>query len=99
MSSKVKLLGLGGVKCARVKSMGELGVRDLSCFNRTLIKNWIWRFLNQPNRLWLRVITSRYGTVVSLGGGDKNGNMDYVGRGSGRRGKIPGWWKDICELY
>lgn len=60
------------------KSSGGLGIRDMRCFNRALIKKCIWRFLNEPQRLWVRIIRSRHGDWRSL-------VREGVGFGRGRR--------------
>lgn len=43
----------------RDKNDGGLGIRDVGCFNDALVQKWIWRFLNESNRLWARVIRSK----------------------------------------
>ncbi|KAL8508301.1 hypothetical protein ACS0TY_018771 [Phlomoides rotata] len=43
------------------KKLGGLGIRNLGRFNVSLLSKWIWRFLNEPYRLWARIIQSRHG--------------------------------------
>lgn len=40
------------------KESGGLGIKDLFIFNKALIGKWRWRYLNEPNSLWCRVIKS-----------------------------------------
>ena len=37
---------------------GGLGVGSLAAFNNALLFKWIWRFRNNPNALWARLVTS-----------------------------------------
>uniref|UniRef100_A0A2N9GAG5 Reverse transcriptase domain-containing protein n=1 Tax=Fagus sylvatica TaxID=28930 RepID=A0A2N9GAG5_FAGSY len=42
---------------------GGLGIRLLVPFNKALLGKWLWRFGVEENRLWRRVVASRYGVV------------------------------------
>ncbi|KAL8513823.1 hypothetical protein ACS0TY_013077 [Phlomoides rotata] len=43
------------------KNKGGLGIRDLGQFNIALLSKWIWRLKIEPERLFAKVIMSRYG--------------------------------------
>lgn len=43
------------------KKEGGLGIRDLGVFNIALVGKWIWRLLDEKNRLWAKIIYSKYG--------------------------------------
>uniref|UniRef100_A0A7C9ALA2 Reverse transcriptase domain-containing protein n=1 Tax=Opuntia streptacantha TaxID=393608 RepID=A0A7C9ALA2_OPUST len=44
-------------------SVGGLGVRDLRLFNEALLGKWLWRFLNEKDNLWRKVVAIKYGTT------------------------------------
>ncbi|KAE8707487.1 hypothetical protein F3Y22_tig00110383pilonHSYRG00030 [Hibiscus syriacus] len=48
------------------KELGGLDISDLAVHNRALIEKWIWRFANEKDSLWQRVI-SYMGTKVESG--------------------------------
>ncbi|KAL8537670.1 hypothetical protein ACS0TY_012704 [Phlomoides rotata] len=79
------------------KGKGGLGIRELGQFNLALLSKWVWRFLNDPGRLWARIIISKYGGFVMVSRERSRGlgpRRSEVGCGS-----ISSWWKDICEIY
>lgn len=45
------------------KKEGGLGIRDFLAFNRAILGKWIWRFLNESESLWVKVIRSRFGKL------------------------------------
>ncbi|KAL8490100.1 hypothetical protein ACS0TY_025846 [Phlomoides rotata] len=45
---------------------------------------WVWRFLTESGRLWVRIIRSKYGGLETI---------------SSERLRGSGWWRDICEIY
>ncbi|KAL4310177.1 hypothetical protein GQ457_01G054770 [Hibiscus cannabinus] len=45
----------------RPKDFGGLGLYDLKVKNRALLNKWLWRYGNEPNNLWRRVIDAKYG--------------------------------------
>ena len=47
-------------------SFGGLGVRDLRLFNEALLGKWLWRFMNEKDNLWRKVVTIKYGTTNSV---------------------------------
>ncbi len=61
----------GGLKHCLVKwdticspiADGGLGVRKLVPFNRALLGKWLWRFGEEGDRLWKRVLIARYGAA------------------------------------
>lgn len=42
------------------KKMGGLGIRRLGLHNRALLQKTAWRFIMEPNNLWVRVLKSKY---------------------------------------
>lgn len=58
----------------------------MELFNKVLIGKWRWRFINEANTLWARVITS-----ISKGS-----------RGASARGRgnslASGWWNDVLKV-
>lgn len=70
------------------KTKGGLGVTPLKARNAALCAKWLWRFTNEPNSLWHRVIKSIYG--MSYNGWDAN----FVSCGSCHKP-----WKDISRGY
>ena len=63
--SKTHLVGWDKV-CAPIAN-GGLGIRKLTTFNKVLLGKWLWRFGKEEDRLWRRVVASKYG--VEWGGG------------------------------
>ena len=59
-------------------------MRSLSKLNQTLLCKWNWRFSNEREHLWRRVINRKYGELV---GGWNKGDI--------RGGYGTGVWKDI----
>lgn len=74
--------------CKPVKE-GGLGIRDFGAFNRALLGKWVWRFLNDKNNLWKRVVKARFGELEWSRSGEKS-----EGRGIRRIG----WWKSVVEV-
>ena len=66
------------------KSKGGLGVRRLSILNRALLCKWNWRFANERDNLWRRVISRKFGEE------DGGWYSKEVREGFG-----VGFWKDI----
>ena len=57
--SKTHLVGWDKV-CAPIAN-GGLGIRKLTTFNKALLGKWLWRFGKEEDRLWRRVVASKYG--------------------------------------
>ena len=57
--SKYHLVGWDKV-CARIAN-GGLGIRKITTFNKALLGKWLWRFGKEEDRLWKRVVVSKYG--------------------------------------
>ena len=48
------------------KSKGGFGIKSFSKMNKALLSKWSWRFANERNSLWRKVICSKFGE--SFGG-------------------------------
>ena len=46
--------------CAPIANVG-LGIRKLTTFNKALLEKWLWQFGKEEDRLWRRVVASKYG--------------------------------------
>ncbi|GJT79180.1 RNA-directed DNA polymerase, eukaryota, reverse transcriptase zinc-binding domain protein [Tanacetum coccineum] len=57
------------------KEKGGLGVSSLFVLNRALMFKWIWRFFNQSDSLWVRVIHAIHGVDGRI---DRAGNVGYT---------------------
>ena len=40
---------------------GRLGVKSLAILNRALLGKWLWRFANDSEGIWRRLICTNYG--------------------------------------
>ncbi|GJS98578.1 RNA-directed DNA polymerase, eukaryota, reverse transcriptase zinc-binding domain protein [Tanacetum coccineum] len=45
------------------KENGGLGIGSLYSLNQALMQKWRWRFFNNPNSLWVRLLTSIHGDI------------------------------------
>ena len=61
--------------CAPIAN-GGLGIRKLTTFNKALLGKWLWRFGKEEDRLWRRVLASKY--EEEFGGGGV-GPLSWVG--------------------
>ena len=43
------------------KKKGGLGLRNFSRLNKALLCKWSWRFANERNALWKKVVSSKFG--------------------------------------
>ena len=93
--SKIHLVGWDKV-CAPIANSG-LGIRKLTTFNKALLGKWFWRFGKEEDRLWRRVVASKYRE-------DWGGRTSKLGRGVhgyGLSRGIPMGWEDFsknCQL-
>ena len=46
------------------KSKGDVGIKSFSKMNKALLCKWSWRFANDRNALWRKVICCKYGESV-----------------------------------
>lgn len=43
--------------------MGSLGLKDLIEVNKVTIVRLAWRFLSEPDKLWVQVLLAKYGDL------------------------------------
>ena len=55
------LISLNGPQFAQRRKKGGLGLRKFSRLNKALLRKWSWRFANERNALWRKVVSSKYG--------------------------------------
>ncbi|XP_057810311.1 uncharacterized protein LOC131024792 [Salvia miltiorrhiza] len=67
---------------------GGLGFRNLEEFNRVLVVKWVWRYLQERESLWARVVRSIFGEVEW----GEEGRLRL-----GKRHPKGGWWPKIVE--
>ncbi|GKE12490.1 hypothetical protein Tco_1416041 [Tanacetum coccineum] len=62
------------------KDKWGLGVSSFYALNRALMFKWVWRFRNNNNSLWARVIMALHGDNGSLGSSSKHAStwLDIV---------------------
>ncbi|PWA94261.1 hypothetical protein CTI12_AA061190 [Artemisia annua] len=60
-SWKSRLLSIGGRLTLTNRALGGLGVGSLRAKNLALLAKWQWRFLNEKDGVWNKVISSFYG--------------------------------------
>lgn len=48
-------------KICKPKQEGGLGIKNLELFNEVLLGKWVWRMHIEGNRLWVKVLVSKYG--------------------------------------
>ena len=46
------------------KKKGGLGLRRFSNLNKVLLCKWCWRFVNERNSLWRKVISCKFGEGI-----------------------------------
>nr|GEV97898.1 RNA-directed DNA polymerase, eukaryota, reverse transcriptase zinc-binding domain protein [Tanacetum cinerariifolium] len=73
----------GGLVLAS-KENGGLGIGSLYSLNQALIQKWRWHFFNNPNSLWVRLLTSIHGDID-----DASSFLNHVGS-QGVWGRIVG---------
>ena len=67
---------------------GGLGVKDLGGFNLALLAKWAWKFLTEPNSLWVEVIKARGQNLVY----DREAFQQPFLRSCSR------WWLDVVKV-
>ena len=78
--------------CAPIAN-GGLGIRKITTFNEALLGKWLWRFGKEEDRLWRRVVVSKYGE-------DGGGWTSKLGRGAHGCGLWRGirmGWEDFSK--
>ena len=70
------------------KKKGGLGLRRFSILNKALMCKWCWRFANERDSLWRKVIRSKFGEVY---GGWSSGEI--------KGGFGVGLWKEIRKEW
>ncbi|XP_040989997.1 uncharacterized protein LOC121237354 [Juglans microcarpa x Juglans regia] len=48
-------------------SNGGSGIRNVRVFNRSLLGQWLWRYIKEPEALWKTVIENKYGGLGGVG--------------------------------
>lgn len=66
--------------------LGGLGIGNLLQKNIALLFKWLWRYFNEPNALWRRVVADKYGYDSTL----NFSNLVIPSNG--------GPWSNICKL-
>ena len=46
------------------KRKGGIGIKSFSKMNKALLSKWSWRFANDRNSLWRKVICSKFGEAI-----------------------------------
>lgn len=65
--SNKKIAWVEWKKVCNSKEQGELGVKELTLFNKALLGKWMWQFLIKRGSLWVRVLESKYGEFRGRG--------------------------------
>ena len=89
--SKYHLVGWDKV-CAPIANSG-LGIRKIITFNKALLGKWLWWFGKEEDRLWRRVVVSKYRE-------DWGGWTSKLGKGAHGCGLWRGihmGWKDFSK--
>jgi hypothetical protein len=73
--------------CSPIRE-GGLGIPNLRSFNRALLGKWLWRYANEPEAWWRKVVEAKYGS-------ERGGWWSKVGSGSHGRGL----WKYISKEW
>ncbi|CAK8574960.1 unnamed protein product [Lathyrus sativus] len=71
------------------KSKGGLGIKDLVCFNKSLLPKCLWTCINDTSALWKGLLVSKYGNL--------NKRL-MVKREPGNMLMESQWWRDLMRL-
>ncbi|KAJ0929069.1 putative reverse transcriptase zinc-binding domain-containing protein [Helianthus annuus] len=80
-----KLRWIKWEKILKPKDFGGIGIGGIRDFNLAMISKWWWRFKDDPNQLWAKVVYSIHYS--------KSENKLIPGKAS-----MPGVWKDIGSV-
>jgi len=58
------LYGLVGKRCANQNIWGGLGIKDLELYNYALLGKWVWGIRKEKDKLWAKVLCSKYNVGV-----------------------------------
>ncbi|KAK1272795.1 hypothetical protein QJS04_geneDACA010838 [Acorus gramineus] len=47
-------------KICTPKALGRLGVLELERMNKALLSKWLWKWVDSPNSLWVKLFRERY---------------------------------------
>lgn len=59
--SNSKIAWVSWSEICKSECEGGLGIRDLECFNKALLAKWVWSLLEEKERLWAKILYSKYG--------------------------------------
>ncbi|GJY05409.1 RNA-directed DNA polymerase, eukaryota [Tanacetum coccineum] len=83
--NKSKLYGIGvnniENKLTSSKSNGGLGIGSLKSSNQAMLAKWWWRFHNEGNALWCKLIRSIHGQNIGNGSDTRFWTDNWVGGG------------------
>lgn len=75
------------VKCDKIcreKEEGGMWIKNIWAFNLALLGKWEWRFLNEKDTLWVKILKCKYGRI---------------GQEASRANKFKSlWWRDIQSI-
>ena len=71
------------------KKLGGLGIADLKIKNRALLNKWLWRFSEEEDSYWRKVIVEKYNI--------QNNSLLPLGINKRRCSNL--WWKIIEPVY
>lgn len=80
---------VGWERITKSKSHGGLGIKKLDIQNAALLCKWWWRFGQDKEALWVKVLTGKYGYQSS----------DWLpSKVSAQNSNISKVWREICNL-
>ncbi|GKE18936.1 hypothetical protein Tco_1426513 [Tanacetum coccineum] len=71
-SNEKKMLWVRWSRVLALKKKGGLGVSSYYALNQALMFKWVWRFRNDSNSLWARVIKAMHGVDGRIGKSTKS---------------------------